>query len=154
MLFRSSGGTTTTSCVTISVAGDPLPTCVITAPANGTNYSAGATVNISATATDNGSIASVEFFVDGVSLSIDNTAPYTAVYTAVTGAHTLTAKATDNVGGQTTSAGINISVGANTPPTVSITAPSNGASFFYPNSVSIAASANDVDGTKIGRAHV
>lgn len=143
----NSGGTTTTSCVTISVAGDPLPTCVITAPANGSNYSAGATVNISATATDNGSVASVEFFVDGVSLSIDNTAPYDAVYTAVSGAHTITAKATDNVGGQTTSAGVNISVGANTPPTVSITSPSNGASFFFPNSVSLAATANDVDGT-------
>ncbi|MCX6276317.1 MAG: Ig-like domain-containing protein [Bacteroidetes bacterium] len=143
----NSGGTTTTSCVTISVAGDPLPTCVITAPANGANYAAGATVNISATATDNGSVVSVEFFVDGVSLSIDNTSPYDAVYTAVSGAHTITAKATDNLGGQTTSAGVNISVGANTPPTVSITSPSNGASFFFPNSVSLAATANDVDGT-------
>ena len=143
----NNGGTTTTSCVNITVAGDPLPTCVITAPVNGSNYSAGANVAIAATATDNGSVVSVEFFVDGVSLSVDNTSPYDASYTAISGAHTLTARATDNLGGQTTSAGVNISVGANTPPTVSITSPANGASFYFPNAVSFAATANDVDGT-------
>jgi hypothetical protein len=141
------GSTTTTSCTNITVAGDPPPTCVITAPANGANYIAGATVNISANATDNGSVASVEFFVDGISLSIDNTAPYDAVYIAVSGAHVLTAKATDNLGGQTTSAAVNIGVGANIPPTVSLTSPSNGASFFFPNAINFAATASDADGT-------
>jgi hypothetical protein len=143
----NNGGTTTTACTNITVAGDPLPTCVITAPSNGANFSAGASVNIDATATDNGSVVSVEFFVDGVSLSIDNSSPYSATYTAVTGAHTLTARATDNLGGQTTSTPVNISVGANAPPTVSITSPANGASFFFPNSINIAATANDADGT-------
>ncbi|CAN5448892.1 hypothetical protein BH11BAC1_BH11BAC1_03480 [soil metagenome] len=143
----NNGGTATTACTNINVAGDPAPTCVITSPANGANFAAGATVAISATATDNGSVVSVEFFVDGVSLSLDNSSPYDASYTGVTGAHTLTARATDNLGGQTTSAGINISVGANTPPTVSITSPANGASFVFPNAVNFDATSNDVDGT-------
>ena len=141
------GAQTTSASVSITVASNPPPACSITAPANSSSFVVGDVVSITATATDNGSVAQVEFFVDGVSLSVDNTSPYAASYTATLGSHTLTARATDNLGAQTTSATVTISVVNNVPPTVSITAPSNGANFTFPATVTFTASANDADGS-------
>jgi RHS repeat-associated protein len=61
------------------------------------------------------------------------------------GTHTLTAKATDNLGLATTSAAVSIRVDA--PPSVSITSPANNASFNAPASVPITVNAQDTDGT-------
>ncbi|MEY4594658.1 MAG: hypothetical protein RIQ47_1068 [Bacteroidota bacterium] len=141
------GTQTTSSAVTITVANNPPPTCSITAPANGASFVVGDAVSITATATDNGSVTQVEFFVDGVSLSVDNTSPYAATYTATLGSHTITARATDNLGAQTTSTAVTISVVNNVPPTVSVTAPANGANFTFPATVTITASASDPDGS-------
>lgn len=143
----NSGAITTSSVVTISVANNPAPTCSITSPTTGTTFIVGDLVSIAANATDNGSVASVEFFVDGVSLSIDNTSPYTASYTAALGTHSLTARATDNLGAQTTSTVVSITVVNNNPPTVSITAPVNGAVYTAPAVVTINANAADADGS-------
>ena len=82
-------------------------------------------------------------FVDGVSVGVDATSPYTANYTSTAGTHSLTARATDNSGAQTTSAAISIVVANNPPPTVSITSPANGASFITGTVVAIAANASD-----------
>ena len=125
-----------------------LPTVSITAPANGASYFTGDVVAIAATAADaDGTVSGVEFFVDGVSIGTDATAAYTMNWTSTTGSHTLTARATDNTGGQTTSAPVTINVVNNVPPTVSITAPSNGALFTFPAVVAINANAADADGT-------
>jgi hypothetical protein len=140
-------GQTTSTPVSINVTSNTPPVCSITSPANASSFITGANVNITANASDNGSVASVEFFVDGVSIGIDNTSAYSMNYTALAGAHILTARATDNLGLQTTSAGINISVGSNNPPTVSITAPVNGAIIVAPAQVTITATAGDPDGT-------
>jgi glucose/arabinose dehydrogenase len=56
--------------------------------------------------------------------------------------------ATDNLGLSTTSVVVNVTVNVgNTPPTVAITSPTNGASFTSPANVPITASANDPDGS-------
>jgi hypothetical protein len=53
---------------------------------------------------DDKSVAQVEFFVDGVSLVVDTTAPYAATWTSPTpGPHSLTAVATDTASKTTTS---------------------------------------------------
>jgi hypothetical protein len=144
----NSGATTTSAPVTINVSNNIPPTVSITAPANGANYMTGDVVSITATAADaDGTVASVEFFVDGASIGVKTTAPYTASYTSVAGAHTITAKATDNLGAITTSSVVNINVANNQPPTVAITAPANGASFTAPAVVNITANAADADGT-------
>lgn len=78
---------------------DPLPTCSITAPANGATVS-GSSVAINANASDNGSISKVEFYVDGALLATDTTSPYSTTWNTTTvsnGTHTLTAKAYDNL---------------------------------------------------------
>lgn len=107
-----------------------LPTVSITAPTNGTTYTVGDVVNISADAVDSdGTVDSVGFFVNGIYVGHDVTppSPFTFSWTSTgTGAKILTAKAYDNNGGFTVSNPVNIQLGANIPPTVSITTPSEG----------------------------
>lgn len=121
------------------------PTVSITSPADNAGFITGDVVTIDATAADSdGSVASVEFFVDGVSIAVDNTSPYSTPYTSTIGAHALTAKATDDLGGQTTSGGVNITVANNVAPSVSVSAP---ATAVVGDVVTINATAADTDGS-------
>ena len=88
------------------------PTVSITAPADNSSFSAGTPITITADANDGvGNITHVEFFVDGTSIGIDLTAPYSASYTGLTAAsHIITAIATDNDGQTTTSSAVNITI--------------------------------------------
>ncbi len=143
----NSGGQTTSNPVTININSNPPPTVNITSPANGSSFLTGISIPINANATDDGTIVSVEFFVDAVSIGTDNSSPYSVNYTVTSGSHTLTAVATDNLGATTTSSVINITAGSNIPPTVSVTAPLNGDLFTFPAVVNIQADALDPDGT-------
>ncbi|HVE85548.1 MAG TPA: Ig-like domain-containing protein, partial [Myxococcales bacterium] len=87
------------------------PTVSITAPTAGSTVSG--TVTISASASDNVGVSRVEFYVDGGLLSSDTTSPYSASWNtaaASNGAHTLTAKAFDAAGNNTTSAAVGVTV--------------------------------------------
>ena len=61
------------------------------------------------------------------------------------GSYAITARATDNLGAQTTSAARTVTVAANSAPSVSLTAPVSGASYIAPATISIAANASDAD---------
>jgi glucose/arabinose dehydrogenase len=91
---------------------DPTPPTVsITSPAQGSTVSQVPTV--SANASDNVGVASVEFFADGASLGTDVTPPYIVPWNTTTlanGSHTLTAVAKDGAGNQTTSTAVVVSV--------------------------------------------
>lgn len=130
--------------------GNTPPTVSITLPANGQQFpTAPATVTINATAADaNGTVTQVEFYQGTTLLSSDVSAPYSFAWTNVTaGSYTLTAKATDNGGANTTSAVINITVGTSTAPVCNLISPVNGATFIYQvQSVKIEATATDADG--------
>ncbi|MFZ6656231.1 Ig-like domain-containing protein [Undibacterium sp. TJN19] len=69
---------------------------------NSVNATAPATIILNATAADSdGSIAKVEFYNGGSLLSTVTTAPYRFNWNDVTsGTYSLTAKATDNLGGK------------------------------------------------------
>ena len=140
-------GGVTTATITITVSANPAPTCAITAPTNGASLITGDVVNIAANATDNGSVTQVQFFVNGVSIGTDATAPYTATWTAVLGSSSITAVATDDQGATTTSTAVGVTVLNNVPPSCSITAPSAGALFTAPAAVNITANAADGDGS-------
>ena len=141
----NNGATTTSAAVNITVASNAPPVVSVSAP---TSAIVGDVVTINATASDaGGSIASVEFFVNGVSIFVDNAAPYTTTWTSVLGSFPITAKATDNLGAQTTSTPVTINVVNNQAPTVSISSPSNLAAFTFPANVVINANAADGDGT-------
>ncbi|MEP0985574.1 endonuclease [Ekhidna sp.] len=86
-----------------------VPVVDITSPANGVIVTSGNTVSVTASASDSdGTITSVEFFVNGSSIGTDTTSPYEASFTAVEGVMSLTAVATDNDGASTTSVAISI----------------------------------------------
>ncbi len=126
-----------------------LPTATLTAPAGGATFDAPATVNLTAEATDtDGTISKVEFFRGAVKLGEDLASPFEFAWTNVlTGSYALTAVATDNSGGVTTSAAVNITVTNldNVAPTVSLTAPANGSTILA-NSVALSANSADTDG--------
>ncbi len=119
------------------------PSVSLTAPANGATVSGIAT--LSATASDNVGVSRVEFLVDGTLKGSDTSSPYGYSWTTTgetEGAHTVTARAYDAAGNS--SAG-SVSVTVNnadvTNPSVSVTAPSNGATVS--GIVSVTASASD-----------
>jgi len=88
------------------------PTVSVTAPAAGATVSGN--VTLSANASDNVAVNSVQFKVDGNNLgSTDLTSPYSVSWDstgATNGTHTLTAVATDSSGNSTTSSSVSITV--------------------------------------------
>ncbi len=153
------GNTTTSTSVTFVVDNNKAPTAGITSPTSNTTVSG--QVTITATATDDKAVRSVQFFVDGVSVGTDSSSigGWSIVWnttTATSGRHTLTATAADLPGKTGTSAAVFVTV--DQPPTVDITRPTSLA--VVRERITIAASADDdvdidqveffVDGTSIG----
>jgi uncharacterized protein DUF4082/Big-like domain-containing protein len=105
----------------ITPAGSPSdttpPTVTLTSPTAGATVSG--TTTLSATASDDVGVTSVQFKVDGADVgSAVTTAPYSASWdttTATAGVHVLTAVARDAAGNTTTSAAVIVTV-ANSPP--------------------------------------
>jgi RHS repeat-associated protein len=143
-----SGQKVTTS-ITITGVANQLPTVNLTAPTNGGIYTTGNAVPMTATASDaDGTINRVEFLVDGAEVGQDTSSPYAYNWTATTGSHTVQARAIDDHSGQKVTASITIAVNPpNQPPTVSLTAPTNGAGFTTGTAVAMGATASDGDGT-------
>jgi hypothetical protein len=118
----AANNTTTSSSVSVTVD-NAAPTVSITAPTHGSTVNG--TVAINATAADNtggSGINKVEFYVDGTLAGTDTTTPYSFSWNtsalAFGTAHTLSAKAYDNVTPAhiTTSTTINVTVNDTTPP--------------------------------------
>lgn len=137
------------------------PTAALTSPGPGSWVKG--TVALAATASDNsGSVAGVQFLVNGVALGPpDTSAPYTASWdtTGLSGLQELSARATDAAGNAGISLPVTVNVD-NVPPTISITAPAPGAALS--GVVTVSADAADteaivdvqfrVDGVNIGAA--
>lgn len=143
-----------------------LPTVALTAPAGGSSGTVGVQITLSATAADSdGSISGVEFFDNGVKVgATDTSAPYSVIWTpGVTGSRSLTARATDDQGASTTSAGSAVTINGATSdtqaPSVALTAPANLATGLA-GTLNLTASASDnvgvtavefqVDGAQVG----
>ena len=144
----SSGNTATSASVSVTVSNDTTPpTVAITAPAGGSTVSGN--VPVSANASDNVAVVGVQFKVDGANLGAEITAsPYALTWNTLAqtanGVHTLTAVARDAAGNSATSAAVSVTVNNvdGTPPTVSMTAPANGATVAGA-SVAVSATASD-----------
>lgn len=88
-----------------TIPANPQPTISITSPANGAEIATGNSVTITADAADTapGTVAAVEFYLNGTLVATDTEAPYeytTPVYNLPTGA-TVDAVAVDNDGART-----------------------------------------------------
>lgn len=131
------------------------PSVLITAPIDGASATVGASIAVSATATDvDGTVARVEFFADSHKIGESLVAPYGMQWSGATvGAHTLTAVATDDAGATKTSALVAVLVNPvvvpNNPPTVSLINPTPGTTVSFGTPVTLEALAADSDGTVI-----
>lgn len=128
------------------------PAVSISSPANNSTFTAPASITINAVASDaDGTVSQVQFFNGSTLLGTDNSSPYSFAWTNVAaGSYAISAKATDNSGAVTTSAVVAVVVNnptTNVPPTVSLSAPANNASYTAPASITINANAADSDGS-------
>lgn len=116
----------------------PFEGTVVTAPFNGV---------LSANASDSdGTVAQVEFFLNGISAGVVTTPPYEVTAAGlIAGVYSLTAIATDDKSATKTSVAVNFTV--NDPPSVALTGPTNGAVFTTPLDITLSADALDTDGT-------
>jgi hypothetical protein len=122
------------------------PTVSITTPSSGATISS--TTTVSANAADDIGIAGVQFKVDDNNIGTeDSSSPYSVSWDPAAlnnGSHTLTAVARDAAGNTTTSSGVTVTVNNppdTTPPTVSITTPSSGATIS--GNITVSANASD-----------
>jgi hypothetical protein len=99
--------------ITVTVSSpNAVPVVSITSPISNASFTAGATITISANATDsNGTIAKVEFFQGTTKLGELLSSPYNFTWANVpAGNYSLTAIATDNTGAATSSTAVSIAV--------------------------------------------
>lgn len=127
---------------------DPEPQVSFTAPIANATLTAGQPATLSASASITlGGIGKVEFF-DGASPigAPDTVAPYSLPWTPNgIGAHTLIAKATSTLG---TVGSVSIQVNVtNPPPSITLTAPSPGASLLLGQQTTLSANASDANGS-------
>ncbi len=117
---NTTGGTLTAATVEIFGASstpiNPPPSVALTSPAEGTVFSPGATVTLSATATDldanggQGSVQNVEFLANGTVVGSANSSPYSFAWQPAVGNYAITARATDSENASSTTAAVNIQV--------------------------------------------
>ena len=132
------------------VAPNQPPSVTITNPADGASFVAGANIPIQAAASDaDGSVTRVDFFANGAPIGSSSGPAFSTTFNHVAaGSYRLTAVAVDNTGATTTSAPVNIvAVAGNVPPSVSITNPVNGQTFFVGSNITVQATAEDSDGS-------
>jgi len=121
------------------------PSASISSPGNGANYSSGATIGFSGSASDaqDGNLTSHLTWSSSIDGQIGTGGSFSRSLSS--GTHTITAAVADS-GGLTNSSSVTITVAAaatNTAPSVSISSPGNAASFPQGSSISFSASATD-----------
>ncbi|HSW85417.1 MAG TPA: Ig-like domain-containing protein [Candidatus Saccharimonadales bacterium] len=152
VIATDAAGNNSNSTITVNVNnGDrTAPTVSITSPANNSNVTG--QVPINASASDNVSVTSVVFQVDGNTKSTTTTSPYSYTWDTnkfVSGTHTITAIASDAAGNTSTSTiSLNSTNGDTTPPTSTITSPTNNATVS--GNVTLAATSTDNVGVLYG----
>lgn len=135
----------TSSTVNFNAISNSTPTITIAGP---TSAIAGTSVTYTAAVNDlDGTILEVEFFLNNISIFVDQTAPYEVSFDATLGSNqTVRAEVVDNLNATGNSNVINLDVTANTPPQISIVDPMNNSLFIAPTELTFSASAGDIDG--------
>ena len=152
---KDDGGASATSApitVTVGSGGGNVPPTVTLSSTSTSLTVAGAAATLTASAADSdGTIAKVEFYRGTTLMATDSVSPYNATFAPTTvGTFSITARAYDNLGAQTTSAAVSVTVGtsgpSNVPPTVTLSSTSS--SLTVGGAVAtLTATAADSDGT-------
>lgn len=109
------------SCLPPTGTGDPCanppdttpPSVAISSPAAGATIAAGTVTSITATASDDsGTVAKVEFYVDGVLKNTDTNSPFSYSWdtSGLSGSHSLSAKAYDSANNAGSSSAVTVSI--------------------------------------------
>jgi regulation of enolase protein 1 (concanavalin A-like superfamily) len=117
MAQDADGGSSWSISVSVTVQGPNSPPAVnLTSPANAATFTAPATINMTAAASDpENQLARVQFLSGSTVLATDTTAPFAWTWSNVAaGTYSLTAKAYDSAGAVATSAAVTVTVGAAT----------------------------------------
>ena len=124
-IARDNSGRTSSSSLTITVVSNSAPVAALTSPVAGAVLQTGQQVQLTANADDSdGGISGVSFYVDGVLVGADTTAPYSLSWTPpLPGVYTLFVRAVDNLGVSTDSATMQFSVANGNAPKVQIETP-------------------------------
>ncbi|MET0647679.1 MAG: Ig-like domain-containing protein, partial [Pyrinomonadaceae bacterium] len=126
--------------------GGQAPSVTLTSPADGQSVVEASIVTLTATATDDVGVASVQFFVNGAEFGAPVTAPpFRIDYNVPAGAtgFAVSAVAHDYGGNSAATATANVNVTPDPPPTVSLTAPAAGSNLVNGETVTLKAAAAD-----------
>ncbi|MGZ5780526.1 MAG: Ig-like domain-containing protein, partial [Burkholderiaceae bacterium] len=141
------GGVTTSAANTVTIT-NPI-TVGMSAPASNSYFTPASTITLSANASDahtGATISKVAFYKGTTLLGSVTAAPYNFSWTNVAaGTYSITAKATDSQSLTQTSSAITVYV--DNPPTVTLTAPANNASFAGLANIALTATATDAGGS-------
>jgi len=143
--YDNTGAAVDSASVVVTV--NALPSVNLTSPAANSVFMAPATIDMSATATDeDGPISKVEFYNGANLLESVTQLPYAYTWTSVpAGTYNLQAKAYDSTGAVTASSSVSVTV--NSLPTAAITGPANNSVYQAPAAITVEATASDSDGT-------
>ncbi|MBI3417765.1 MAG: hypothetical protein HY043_20935 [Verrucomicrobia bacterium] len=144
----NNAATTTSVPVTISVAANLPPAVAILTPASGNIVNAPATITLTANAADSdGTVARVNYIGAANNLlGTSSTSPYSVTLNNLAaGTFVVTAQAVDNLGAVGISGPVTLIV--NAPPTANVLTPAVGTILVAPASLTLTASAADIDGT-------
>lgn len=135
----------------LAVTIDPnqAPVVTMTSPGSGATFRSQQMFTLTATASDpDGSVASVQFLYGGSPVGPPDTSPPYTMNLGISqvGATDVGAVVTDNLGLQTTSAPVPVTIVPNAPPTVSIISMSGPTPYVAPASFTVFVNASDTDG--------
>ena len=137
--------------VSITVAANQAPSVGIIYPTNNSTFLYPATVPLSVSASDgDGSVTGVQYFANGAAISgtVGGAPGFNFAWSGMApGTYSVTAVATDNDGGQSSSSPVSVTLHANVAPSVGITGPANGTASNAPGSFNFTAGASDSDGS-------
>ncbi len=131
--------------VTIAVNVDAAPTIAISSPSGQASFAAGTAVSLLASASDNedGNISHLITWSSNVE-GVIGTGGSTSWTPAASGSHIVTASVTDSAN-QTETSSTSVTVNPNSAPAISVSSPSGAPAVVLGASVSLAASATDVE---------
>lgn len=144
----NTGNVATSAPITITIGANAAPTISLTSPSSGLSFGLGNQVLLAATAVDaDGTVASVQFFANGLLLGTASSAPYNVSWRpTVAGAFSVTATAIDNVGNATTSAPVAVTITSVAAPSVAITNPVAGTPYGVGNAIPVVATTSGGNG--------
>lgn len=124
------------------------PEVTLTSPLNNATFTLGETINLTASASDaNGNLDKVNFQINDAFYKTDNARPFETVFTPTeAGTYKIAARAIDTNNLRTDDYVTITVVGSNQAPDTNITSPTNGAVYELGETITLSASATDIDG--------